>query len=88
MIKSKVNPNIFLFLFYFQYILQGLLSVTRIYLYVILFSFQTFSIIQKEPLNHFVFFLSIHGEVLPGEWSQSTDNFQNERHICIANICP
>ena len=55
---SKVNPDIFLFLFYFQYILQRLLSVTRIYLYVILFSFQTFFVIQKEPLNHFVFFLA------------------------------
>ena len=81
MIKSKINANIILLLIYFQYILQILFSVSRIYLYFILFSFQTVSVIQKEPLKHFVFFFSIYGEVLSGEWLQSTDKFRNDRHI-------
>ena len=80
MIKSEINANIILLLIYFQYILQILFSV-RIYLYFILFSFQTVAVIQKGPLKHFVFFFSIYGKVLSGEWLQSTDKFRNDGHI-------
>ena len=68
----KYNSTFDLFLIYFADIIFIQQNP-----YFILFSFfysVTVSVIHKELLKHFVFFFSIYGEVLSGEWLQSTDS--------------